>query len=77
MSTENACLNFVNAVAVKLLGDKAYDSSPQVGVSRAGSLVIDRESLHRSDFYKRQIDALGKLEKKLADEQSHAAAAQG
>jgi len=70
MQADNVCLKIINAVADKLLGDKANDLSPQVGVSRTGSLVIDRESLHSSKVYERQIAALRSLEEKLAVEQT-------
>ena len=39
-------------------------SAVKVSVTGAGTLVVDRSSLHASDAYKRQVDALREVVRK-------------
>jgi len=60
-------LGIVNVAAAKLLGEKAESASPRVSVSTNGSLIIDRDSLHNSQAYEQQLNALLKLETLMPD----------
>jgi phage FluMu protein gp41 len=44
---------------------KSRDADGKVLVTRDGSVKVDRESLHSSDRFRRQIAALGKIDAKM------------
>ena len=67
MSTKTFVLGIVNVAAAKLLGEKAESDSPRVSVSTNGSLIVDRDSLHNSQAYEQQLNALLKLETLMPD----------
>lgn len=57
-----------NAFRDWLLGGIASSDIPMVSVSQSGSLLVDREALHASKAYSRQLEALKELEEKLREQ---------
>jgi hypothetical protein len=54
---------YLNRMKRWLLGDVVVSNGPSVRVSRSGALTVDRDSLHSSRGYARQVTALQQLEK--------------
>jgi hypothetical protein len=65
MTFKEACRRVFDAAAPSAASDKRASA----GISKSGSVTVNREALHASDRYIRQIEALGKIDKKLKTSQ--------
>jgi phage FluMu protein gp41 len=61
LKLKNFYRRFFNAGATR----ETTSKEESVIISKSGSVVVDREALHSSERFRRQIEALGKIDAKL------------